>query len=149
MPETVIDSCSWIQRHLMVRIFCLPIQWRSKQYFFMYRKKCKHQYHPQQPSIFFYSKSKDQDDLGLGIPNWRNRFSNCWIDDPTDTFPSIEHAFQYYKYIYSNRPKEAQRIKIQWNRLSATDVKKIGSKTEFKKRYLHFASGSMEPTKIG
>lgn len=84
--------------------------------------------------VYFYSKSKDIDDIGLGIKDWRKRLSNFWIYDPKGKFPSIEHAFQYMKYRYSSNPSEADRI--PWNQLSAERAKQMGSKKEFAKRHL-------------
>ena len=85
--------------------------------------------------FYFYSKSKDQDDLGLGIPNWRKRLSNFWIYDKTAQFPSIEHEFQAMKYLYSSNPNEINSI--QWNQLTSVEAKRMGSKKEFLKRKLH------------
>jgi predicted NAD-dependent protein-ADP-ribosyltransferase YbiA (DUF1768 family) len=81
---------------------------------------------------FFYSKSRDDDDLQLGIKDWRKVLSNFYIYDKNDRFPSIEHEFQYLKYQYSNNPSEGD--KIQWNQLTSEKAKSMGTKGEFKKR---------------
>ena len=77
---------------------------------------------------FFYSKSKDEDDLKLGIKNWRKILSNFYIYAPSQRFPSIEHEFQYLKYKYSDEPDEGD--KIIWNRLTSEQAKSMGTITD-------------------
>eukprot|EP00122_Pirum_gemmata_P016562 Pgem_evm1s15485 len=50
----------------------------------------------------FYSKSKDVDDLNIGIPNWRKVISNFYVlTNPIcfqgALFKSCEHAFHAAK----------------------------------------------------
>lgn len=58
---------------------------------------------------YFFYKSKDSDDLHIGVPNWRKVLSNFWVYDQ-GRFPSIEYEFQYMKYLYSDHPEEADKI---------------------------------------
>ena len=76
------------------------------------------------PIVQFYSKSKDEDDLGhlgygskidLSIPNWRKVLSNFYpseitlrSENTTYTYPSVEHAFQAAKARCSSLPAFAK-----------------------------------------
>merc|ERR1719231_1892886 len=65
------------------------------------------------PIVQFYSKSKDSDDLGLGIPDWRKRLSNFWpcvIEVDGRRYPSIEHCFHAAKALCSSKPE----IAVDW-----------------------------------
>ena len=58
----------------------------------------------------FYSKSKDDDDLGLGLKDWRKRLSNFWpcvIEIDGRKYPSVEHAFHAAKAYSSDKPEMA------------------------------------------
>ena len=59
----------------------------------------------------FYSKSKDQDDLSLGLRDWRKRLSNFWpcvIEVDGKRYPSVEHAFHAAKALRcSDKPEMA------------------------------------------
>ena len=58
----------------------------------------------------FYSKSKDDDDLGLGLKDWRKRLSNFWpcvIVINGRKYRSVEHAFHAAKAYLSDKPEIA------------------------------------------
>jgi predicted NAD-dependent protein-ADP-ribosyltransferase YbiA (DUF1768 family) len=64
----------------------------------------------------FYSKSKDADDLGLGIPDWRKVLSNFHIvtiePHPGRYYASVEHAFHAAKARCSNKPEIALEFEL-------------------------------------
>jgi predicted NAD-dependent protein-ADP-ribosyltransferase YbiA (DUF1768 family) len=63
----------------------------------------------------FYSKSKDVDDLGLGLPNWRKILSNfyaCEICIDERRYASVEHAFHAAKARCSDKPSIAAAFEI-------------------------------------
>lgn len=86
----------------------------------------------------FYSKSKDADDLSLGIPDWRKRLSNFWpckIEVEGKLYPSVEHAFHAAKALHcSDKPVMAASFecggKVGANPLAA---KSAGGKGAYKK----------------
>ena len=64
----------------------------------------------------FYSKSKDADDLELGLPNWRKILSNfhpvTLVVDGRE-YPSVEHYFHAAKAMYSDKPDIATKFEVQ------------------------------------
>lgn len=92
----------------------------------------------------FYSKSKDSDDLCIGMPNWRKILSNFYSLRPEDRgrevgekgvvldgryFPSIEHYFQSAKYVLSGHHALAEEFEIKGNiGVSPLAAKKAGGR---------------------
>lgn len=93
----------------------------------------------------FYSKSKDNDDLGINIPNWRKILSNFYpVPDSSPglvltgsgqarTYRTVEHAFQASKYLLCcdspNREATAARFEIGGQIVSSLDAKKAGGRS--------------------
>jgi len=68
--------------------------------------------------VQFYSKSKDEDDLGLGIKDWRKRLSNFWpctITVAGKRYASIEHYFHAAKALCSDKPAIAASWELGGN----------------------------------
>ena len=62
---------------------------------------------------FFFSRSKENDDLGLGILDWAKRLSNFWpstIRIDGREYPSVEHYFHSEKAKCSTCPGMAQAL---------------------------------------
>ena len=62
---------------------------------------------PSLPVVQFYSRSRDKDDIGCSVPNWRKRLSTMYIpDNPIiidgKKWNSIEGWFQANKFIYDD-----------------------------------------------
>lgn len=93
---------------------------------------------PQATQILqFYSKSKDMDDLGLGVCDWRKRLSNFWpckIQIDGHAYPSVEHAFHAAKAACSDKPTMAANFRCG-GRVgpSAQAAKSAGGKGAYKK----------------
>lgn len=63
-------------------------------------------------AVIFYSQSKDDDDLEIGLPTWRKELSNfaaaaAPIVIEGRSYPTVEHAFQAAKYLRCATPKVA------------------------------------------
>lgn len=60
----------------------------------------------------FYSKSKDEDDLNIDIPDWRKHLSNFYpvmIKFNNKIYPSVEHLFQSEKIrLCSDKPEMSE-----------------------------------------
>lgn len=84
--------------------------------------------------VQFYSKSKDVDDLGLGMAGWRKVLSNFHmgvISVNGKKYPSVEHYFHAAKAeIATNRPSTSVVFEVGGTigNLSALDAKKAGGK---------------------
>ena len=87
----------------------------------------------------FYSKSKDADDLGIGLKDWRKRLSNfhsCKIEIDGRCYPSVEHAFHASKARCSDRPEIARTFECGGSVGSnPAAAKTAGGKGGFKKQH--------------
>lgn len=71
---------------------------------------------------WFHSKSPEP---------WKKWLSNFTIYDKSMTYPSIEAQFQAMKFCYSNNPEH--RHTIHWDQMTPPEIKRVGSKSYFKK----------------
>jgi len=83
----------------------------------------------------FYSKSRDDDDLGIGIKDWRKRLSNFWpcvIEVNGRNYPSVEHAFHAAKAHSSDKPDIARHFECGGSvGASPEAAKKAGGRAGF------------------
>lgn len=82
------------------------------------------------PVLLFHSKSKDLKARVL------SNFSNHSVNFEGRQYPSIEHAFQAQKYLYSNKPQEINAFTSsgELGQLDPKFAKSAGSKTGMMKR---------------
>ena len=87
------------------------------------------------PVQIFFSRSKEEDTIRCGNPNWRAYLSNfapCMIKVDDRTYPSVEHAFQGLKASFSSKPWISEMFSVGGSvGASPLDAKKKGSKKGF------------------
>ena len=81
----------------------------------------------------FFSKSKDEDDLLLGLPSWRKRLSNFALVPGGITvdglrFPSVEHAFQASKFKFTEHPAVMEEFTCDGSIKTGLEAKKAGGR---------------------
>ena len=86
-------------------------------------------------TTMYYNKSKNIDDLGLKIPEWRRILSNLYpieIEVDGSIYPSVEHAFHAAKAKYSSKPEVSSYFEVG-GRVSSdpTEVKKSSTQKAF------------------
>lgn len=90
-----------------------------------------------QTIVQFYSKSKSDNIVLAGDKNWRKYLSNFQMSDIKyngKIFPSVEHAFAYVKYKYSNCKQKVPDFTINGPYSTTANIKSIHSKKGMTKR---------------
>ena len=87
--------------------------------------------------VQFYSKSKSDNIVLAGDKNWRKYLSNFQMSNIKyngKIFPSVEHAFAYVKYKYSNCKQKVPDFMINGPYSATANIKSIHSKKGMTKR---------------